>query len=318
MSEPLRLRGPHEVLAAIPSLLGFRPQGSVVLLAIRPDGAVACAARADLPDGPDLEEWSLSFLPAIEHSGEVHAILAGFALPEDDERLAACFAALTSVLRHRGCVVLDTIAVLGGRWRSITCRDAECCPREGWPVETLDEDFMRVRMGVPSVAANRQELVDELASATLTIVTPEQAMDMQDRDAAIRGVLGFLVGDPRKAWSMSDALGALRDVRIRDTVLWDLMHEHVERWPEAARQLTALVRTAPDEVLASPATLLAVLRWQMGDGARARIAVERALGACPDYGLALLMEGLLDHGQPPWTWRAALAELPRSACRGAG
>ena len=47
MSEPIRLRGPSDVLAAIPSLLGFRPQGSVVLLALRPDGVVACAARAD-------------------------------------------------------------------------------------------------------------------------------------------------------------------------------------------------------------------------------------------------------------------------------
>jgi len=55
----------------------------------------------------------------------------------------------------------------------------------------------------------------------------------------------------------------------------------------------------------------------MGDGARARIALDRACLADPGYTLALLIGGMLDHGQPPWTWRAALAELPRAACRGA-
>ena len=322
MSEPVRICGPSDVLAAIPSLLGFRPQGSVVLLALRPDGVVACVARADLPGEGDLADWSASFLPAVDPVGEVHAILAGFSIPGDDERLAACFASLSTMLRHRGCVVLDMIAVLGGRWRSVMCRDADCCPPDGWPVETLDEDFMRVRLGVPSVADNRDALVHELEPGdgdTLTPVEPgAPALNEPERDDAIRAVVDHLVQAVGAAWGAGEVLRVLRDVRVRDTVLWDLIHEHPDRWQVAAAALTGLVRGAPDHAVAPVATLLAVVRWQMGDGARARIAVDRALRVAPDYGLALLIEGLLDHGQPPWTWRAALAELPRAACRGAG
>lgn len=322
MSEPIRLRGPSDVLAAIPSLLGFRPQGSVVLLALRPDGVVACAARADLPDLCDLDSWSRSFLPAVEHAGEVNAILAGFSVAQDDARLAACFAALHALLRERDCLVLDMIAVLGGRWRSAMCSDPECCPPDGWPVETLDEDFMRVRLGIREIASDRSDLVAEIEPRPESALRPEAieslgALSEVERDEAIERTTAYLLADAPDAQCSTTALRDLRDVRVRDTVLWDVVHEHADDWPRVAQRLAEIVRSAPVGHVAPAATVLAVVRWQMGDGARARIALDRARADNPDYGLALLVEGMLDCGQPPWTWRAALAELPRAACRGA-
>ena len=321
MSEPIRLCGPSDVLAAIPSLLGFRPQGSVVLLALRPDGVVACAARADLPDLRDLDEWSRSFLPAVEHSGQVNAILAGFSVADDDGRLAACFASLSAVLRERDCLVLDMIAVLGGRWRSVMCADRECCPSEGWPIETLDEDFMRVRLGIREIASDRSDLVDEIESSLEGSIPPLLIealgrLDEHDRDEAIERTTAYLLADAPDTERSAIALRDLADVRVRDTVLWDVVHEHPDAWSRVAERLADVVRAAPAGHVAPAATVLAVVRWQMGDGARARIALDRARGDNPGYGLAVLVEGMLDHGQPPWTWRAALAELPRAACRG--
>lgn len=61
-------------------------------------------------------------------------------------------------------------------------------------------------------------------------------------------------------------------------------------------RLQHLVRAVPDEYAAPPLTVVANLAWWLGDGALARTCVERALGASPDYRLALLLERMLDLG----------------------
>lgn len=87
--------------------------------------------------------------------------------------------------------------------------------------------------------------------------------------------------------------------------------------PEAGRApdpvLLAAARAVLEEVVAHTArrsqapalTLLAVLAWWEGDGARASVLVERALGACPEYRLAVLIEETLRAGMPPGWLRAA-------------
>ncbi len=52
-----------------------------------------------------------------------------------------------------------------------------------------------------------------------------------------------------------------------------------------------------------------------GDGARASVAVERALADDPAYSLALLLAQSLSAGLPPEAWREATAGLTRDECR---
>lgn len=87
--------------------------------------------------------------------------------------------------------------------------------------------------------------------------------------------------------------------------------------PEVGRApdpvLHAAARAVLEEVVAhtvrrhqAPAlTLLAVLAWWEGDGARAGVLVERALGVSPDYRLAVLIEETLRAGMPPGWLRVA-------------
>ncbi len=114
---------------------------------------------------------------------------------------------------------------------------------------------------------------------------------------------------------MAEALVALADVRVRDTLLWDLMHEAPSTWAAMAERLARMVAVAPDTHVAAPATLLAILRWQVGDGSRASAAVERALAADPTYTLAALVDRCLATGMHPSVWRDGLADLTREECR---
>ena len=81
------------------------------------------------------------------------------------------------------------------------------------------------------------------------------------------------------------------------------------------RRRTAAARTVLEHLVAhagrdghAPAlTLLAVLAWWEGDGARAGVLVDRALAAEPGHRLAVLMDDALRTGMPPGWVRAASA-----------
>jgi hypothetical protein len=55
----------------------------------------------------------------------------------------------------------------------------------------------------------------------------------------------------------------------------------------------------------APASLLAFIAWQCGNGALANVALDRALADDPQYSMALLLRQVITSGAPPW-----LARLP--------
>ena len=57
--------------------------------------------------------------------------------------------------------------------------------------------------------------------------------------------------------------------------------------------------------VAAPASLLAFVAWQAGNGALANVALDRALTDIPQYSMALLLRQAIDSGAPP-----SLARLP--------
>lgn len=77
-----------------------------------------------------------------------------------------------------------------------------------------------------------------------------------------------------------------------------------ERTGPARLVLEHLVAHAPRRGHAPTLTLLAVLAWWEGDGARAGVLVDRALAADPDYRLARLVDDALRLGMPPGWVRA--------------
>jgi hypothetical protein len=57
--------------------------------------------------------------------------------------------------------------------------------------------------------------------------------------------------------------------------------------------------------VAAPASLLAFVAWQDGNGALANVALDRALADNPRYSMAQLLRQALDSGAPP-----SLARVP--------
>jgi hypothetical protein len=75
---------------------------------------------------------------------------------------------------------------------------------------------------------------------------------------------------------------------------------------DAHRRLwTDVTRRAQPGYVAAPASLLAFVAWQSGDGALANVALDRALADEPQYSMALLLRQVITAGTPP-----SLARLP--------
>lgn len=109
-------------------------------------------------------------------------------------------------------------------------------------------------------------------------------------------------------------IASLDDIRVRDTVLWDLAQGQHDVHQVTAN-LVHVVRTAPDARVAPSATVLSIQQWTAGDGARANVAVDRALSDDPEYSLGTLVGQCLRNGLPPATWRSLMRNMPREYCR---
>jgi hypothetical protein len=111
-------------------------------------------------------------------------------------------------------------------------------------------------------------------------------------------------------------VSSIIDVRVRDTLVWDLVHAGPDAWSLAQDRLTTLVTHTRGEPRAASATVLAIIRWQLGDGAGTHIALDAALAANPEYRLAHLLRAAVDSGMPPQHWREGFNQLTRAACLG--
>src|SRR6185437_15022366 len=89
---------------------------------------------------------------------------------------------------------------------------------------------------------------------------------------------------------------ALRAIEVRDDAWARMAPEHCAAHVQLWTQVT---RHATPPYVAAPASLLAFVAWQNGDGALATIAVERALADDPNYTMAELIGQALHAGLPP-------------------
>lgn len=139
----LRLRGPADVVAAVPYLLGHEPTRSLVALAVRPDGDLGVVCRADLP-GPGEDPAASAAATAARVSATLGADGAASALlamydggdpggPRDTGALDTA-AATVEALGRGGIDVADALHVGPTRWRSLFCTRGDCCPPDGFDV----------------------------------------------------------------------------------------------------------------------------------------------------------------------------------------
>ncbi|MEV8514315.1 DUF4192 domain-containing protein [Dactylosporangium sp. NPDC051484] len=324
MASRMRLRGPAELLSAMPYLMGFHPSDSLVALGLRGSG-LHLQLRGDLPDDGDAGAVLAEHYAHLFRSNGIDgALLIGYGPPG---RAEPFLRAVGAALAGCGIVILDMLRTHDGRYWSLLCDAPGCCPPEGRPFDpetsivaaeaTLaglvalpDRDAVAARFAGPTgpALAAMEEAGNRANLRVLRLVTGRDAAGVRAAvvgagraalEAALaRYAAGRRLTDDEVAWLQV----LLHVVAFRDRV-WERLDRDVRRGGAGAEHhrllWTDLVRRCEPCSVAPAATLLSYLSWRDGNGLHASIALDRALDADPDYSAAGLMAEILGRGLSP-------------------
>ncbi|OLT92811.1 DUF4192 domain-containing protein [Mycobacterium syngnathidarum] len=309
------LNRPGALIAALPAVLGFVPEFSLVLVTVN-HGELGCVMRADLAD--DMTERVAHLVGLAATAGADAAIAV---MVDDHSRdCRACddrYRDLASVLDQALAVedielyaahVVDKVAA-GGFWH---CADS--CGEQGWVDDpgasplaaaavldgrrlyaSRDELLAVIRPDPVAVDSTQRRLA--LASQRPGCPDPRPDAEVRsDIEAAMTAALqlaeGTLPGHPE----LARLAEGLADPRVRDT-LYALAAGECAEQAEALWAL--LARTLPDPWRVEALVLLAFSAYARGDGPLAGVSLDAALQARPTHRMAGMLDTALQSGMHP-------------------
>jgi hypothetical protein len=309
--EHLTLTNPADAAALVPYLLGFHPHDRLVVLALH-QARIHFTAAAHLPVDPA----AIAGLVADKDPDQV--LLLGYG---HHEPVTTAVEHTTTALHAEGIPVLNAFRIHDDRIWHLHCTDTRC-QYDGSPFEAsttvaaayatyhgmtaaADIDALDARLD-PVTGSERHAMTRAYHRATLHLT---QLIDNPTHPIAdrIHTLLDQLLHETRtgrltddRAALLNVLLGAppLRHRALRHVTGDDL---HIQIW-------TDLTRRATHDYLAGPATLLAVAALQLGHGALARLAIQRAQRADPTDPLIDAIADCIRHGVHPDTIHRLLHE----------
>ncbi|HEY2193106.1 MAG TPA: DUF4192 domain-containing protein [Actinomycetospora sp.] len=335
----VKLGGPGDLVASLPSMLGFVPEESVIAVAMHRRGArsrvggmarIDLVAAADAPERAEIDRVLTDAIvqrlgPAVPDSLVV--VVVSEADPVGRPPHGGLVDALTEAFAAIGVPVTSAVwtarVAAGALWRCYD--DCGCTGVLADPTGTLAAAETaatgRVTYGsraevdaslAPDPAAGarrRRELVDDAHQAALTdrelsgLAAARRDLDAVRHAAAEVGRGVVLTED-----EIARLAVALCDPRVRDVCLGFAAGHDDAVDPDHAWQLwTLLMRAVPAPEVAEPATLLAFATLDHGGGATLTTALVRAMDADPGHQLSRLLGSIVAAGMDPADVREMVA-----------
>ena len=294
-------RGPADLIAVVPYLLGFHPEDSVVLMTFGPGETFH--ARVDLPDDPDDQAAVADMLVevVVRHRVRRVAVL----LYTSDPWAAATFHdAVLPAMTRRGVEVVDVVRV--GRERFHDASDPDD-PGAAYDLRAHPFTAEQVVEGTV-VHASRAELAASLQPVEREVAAVEAAVatiavrrgDLPGEAAWLeRAVAAHLDGRTPSASDVARMLVLLGVEHLRDVAWAGMSRDDARRQVELWR---GVVRRCPPPLLPAPGSLLAFAAWLDGNGALAWCALDRVEAVDPAYPMAGFVGALLTQAVPPHAW----------------
>ncbi|MEE3067315.1 MAG: DUF4192 domain-containing protein [Actinomycetota bacterium] len=327
------LNRPGALIAALPAVLGFVPENSLVLVSLE-RGELGAVLRVDLSDELVGRIGHLAEVTAAASPEAVIAVIVndeGAGCPQCNEEYRQLCAMLAEVLSENNidllaAHVVDRVA-RGGRWHCVdecgasgAVEDPSASPLaaaavlEGRRLYSRRADLLAV-MAVEDAArsAALAGLLDEQAATRAAAHRADPAgccrRDVERAMAAAARVAG--------GRSLTDdelaALGcALDDAQVRDTLYALAVGEKAA---DVETLWASLARILPAPWRVEALVLLAFSAYVRGDGPLAGVSLEAALRCDPDHRMAGMLDTALQSGLRPEQIRELAATGYRLAKR---
>lgn len=317
------VKTPHDLLAAVPFLIGYHPSDSLILISVKND-SLEMAMRVDFPINPP--EGTYQLLTSHLKRDRAEAALVIVYEPSDNHSGEQVLREMADAIANSQIPVRELMLVRSNRWRSLLCSDLSCCPLEGNPIE----DFQNSRIAAEQVANGKvlpfdsSEGLSHSISATdlskdlnwnakvlkfrIAPEDPEQNSKQRDGAESILVLADFYIQD-RKCEDLdlkARVLGRLSDIQVRDYALGCHNPENLDSYLLMWREL---LRIAPPKFVAPVAALFAALAYENGEGALAHRALDRAFEDDPEYSLSRLLRRVFSSGWPPTGFAQLRSEL---------
>lgn len=298
------LSTPQAIAAALPHLMGFHPQESLICLWLL-DGELLVVQRADLPQTFPARDYLRAYLEAAEN---IRA----------DEVLIICATRHVDLARELVHDLADMVDVavrgrflLSGGYVHDACgQDASSDGLSRW-ISPEDRQRAAKVFGSSSperaVRRSRSDVVSEVEFDRTTQWHDED----EDDETAAQDVTALAHVLARGDWSMSQSQRLLRDgsqtVPGRDLVMW-----WCARLDSAQRGLLLVALLAGLRATRQGAHLAcatAGVAWMCGDGVRANAALDRCLREDPSNVMGQMLESAMAAAVAPSVFAQMLADV---------
>ncbi|MGP3947787.1 DUF4192 domain-containing protein [Streptomyces sp. 7N604] len=305
--DQITLRSPAELADALPYLMGFHPDDSVVLVALHGDrGRFGARLRLGIPSSPG--EWPdvAGQLAECLVSGSekrlsrpegIIVFLCQDPEPGENgqdvmERLRPLAQQLRTACGELDVPVLEALCISDGRFWSYCCPDVRCCPAEGTPLALPGTSVMAAAATYAGIQVRGSLRDMEARLAPLTASEPVVAAQEEALDAATAELVPRILGGVDRETVCGETLGLVQRLldRFADS---PASGSH----PEADARDDALVTDAEAAAiilgLQDRTTRDRAAEWMEGPEAEAALRVWRAIarrcvGAYGDHAAAPL------------------------------
>jgi hypothetical protein len=311
------LNRPGALIAALPAVLGFVPENSLVLVSVGGD-ELGSVMRVDLTEElVDRVEHLVEVVAAAEPEAAIAVIVNedGAHCPRCNEEYRQLCDALTEALAEHdielwAAHVVDRVA-RGGRWHCVdgcgsggTVDDPSASPLAAAAVLDGRRLYARradlqavVAVEDPARSAGLADAVRQRATAREVAHRADPAgccrRDVENAMAAAARVAG---GQSLSEAELAELGCALTDAEVRDTLYALAVSENAGE-AESLWALLARTMTRPWRVEAL--VLLAFSAYARGDGPLAGVSLEAALRCEPDHRMAGMLDTALQSGLRP-------------------
>jgi len=305
------VRTPDELLAAVPHMLGFNPQESILVV---PVSRGLPMSRIDLPRTPeDRDEVMRSLHGPYARYSRPGAQVALVCLTEDRRSAELASQHVSAGLEKAGVGTQVRLWATGERWVEFDTGEAGNRTQETSTRIAAESIVAGTTRPAATRASLAESLIGDREPLAALLLTAREAAQKSNPVAEQNWALDRLEHFHADGNRLSDPdaarlLVAIESTETRDALWQDMSRDNAR---EHSALWTDLTRRAPDEVRTPAASLLGFSSWLEGNGAKAWCALDQ-IPEGPSYSMASLVATVLQGGVHPEMWERLGATGPET------